>query len=577
MAKSELSVQNLVDKIERNEIRLPEMQRRYVWKSTQVRDLFDSLYRDYPSGAILLWETDEDVDTQDFAVGQNKTGIDSGMLLLDGQQRLTSLSAIIRGEPLKTKGKKRPIELLFNLDHPETKETVAESVDDLENSEEINEDSNFDESEDLGIGAVDAEISELQAQLEGMTFIVKENRFSKLPNWISVSEVFKNPDNTFFMQKSGITDMKDPRFSRYNERLTKLRGIRDYVYRLDILDRSLAYEEVTEIFVRVNSLGTRLRGSDLALAQITAKWRGSLEIFDTFQKEKKMEGFDLDLSTYLRSMVAVATDQCKFNTVGSLTKDRLELSWKDATVATNYAINFLRTNCGITGPNLLASPLLINSIAYFGNKRDYKISQEENDELRRWALLANAKGRYSRGSSESLLNQDLATIRDGGGPVELTKTLASQVGRLTVTEDDLIGKNRNSSLFKALYLALRRQKATNWDSGLEIDTQHGGTQDKIQVHHIFPKNFLKGEYSTQEIEDMANLAFIGGKLNIKISDEAPSIYLRDLISRFGEERIVGQLVPLAEDLLQLGSYQKFLAARRKLLAELLNDFLQSEL
>src|SRR5436853_1050990 len=101
MAKAEASVEELVAMIERGELRLPEMQRRYVWRSTRVRDLLDSLYRGYPSGAILLWETDENVPQRDFAVSQMKNPYSSARLLLDGQQRLTSLSSVIRGESVK--------------------------------------------------------------------------------------------------------------------------------------------------------------------------------------------------------------------------------------------------------------------------------------------------------------------------------------------------------------------------------------------------------------------------------------------------------------------------------------------
>src|SRR5258708_370248 len=96
MAKAEASVEELVGMIERGELRLPEMQRRYVWRSTRVRDLLDSLYRGYPSGAILLWETDEAVPLQDFAVTQQANPYQSTRLLLDGQQRLTSLSCFNR-------------------------------------------------------------------------------------------------------------------------------------------------------------------------------------------------------------------------------------------------------------------------------------------------------------------------------------------------------------------------------------------------------------------------------------------------------------------------------------------------
>lgn len=117
MAKAEASVEELVSMIERGELRLPEMQRQYVWRSTRVRDLLDSLYRGYPSGAILLWETDEAVPLQDFAVGQSTNPYQSTRLLLDGQQRLTSLSAVIRGEPVSVRGRRRPIDLAQPSDH----------------------------------------------------------------------------------------------------------------------------------------------------------------------------------------------------------------------------------------------------------------------------------------------------------------------------------------------------------------------------------------------------------------------------------------------------------------------------
>src|ERR1700728_77499 len=117
MAKAEASVAELVSMIQRGELRLPEMQRRYVWRSTRVRDLLDSLYRGYPSGAILLWETDEEVPLQEFAVAQEKNPYQSTRLLLDGQQRLTSLWAVIRGKPVTVRGRKKPMELLFNLEH----------------------------------------------------------------------------------------------------------------------------------------------------------------------------------------------------------------------------------------------------------------------------------------------------------------------------------------------------------------------------------------------------------------------------------------------------------------------------
>src|SRR5438132_6256114 len=119
----------------RGELRLLEMRRRYGWRSTLVRDLLDSLYRGYPSGAILLWETDESVPLQDFAVVQQGNPYQSTRLLLDGQQRLTSLSAVIRGALVNVRARKKPIELLFNLNHPDQLSIVTKVKEDSDDDD----------------------------------------------------------------------------------------------------------------------------------------------------------------------------------------------------------------------------------------------------------------------------------------------------------------------------------------------------------------------------------------------------------------------------------------------------------
>jgi hypothetical protein len=446
MAKVEASVEELVSMIERGELRLPEMQRRYVWRSTRVRDLLDSLYRGYPSGTILLWETDETVPQQEFAVEQQKNPYQSTRLLLDGQQRLTSLLAVIRGETVRVRGRKKPIELLFNLDHPDQLTLVTE----------VNENGDDgDDDEDLIDDEVDSSEDELQKRFDRMTFVVGTRKLAQLPQWVKVTEVFKTDNDASFLKRAGVTDIEDPRCEKYSQRLARLRGIRKYVYRMDVLERWLSYDEVTEIFVRVNSLGAKLRSSDLALAQITAKWRGALKIFQTFQEQCSSKGFDLDLGVHLKNLIAFATGQSRFLTVGGLSLEILQRAWRECVLGMEYALNFLRSNAGIDSPALLSSPFLIVTLGYYGHKRNFQIAAEESQRLRYWVLVANAKGRYSRGSSETLLDQDLATLRDGGGANALTDRLRLQVGRLDVAPEELEGRNQRSALFKTMFLAFR--------------------------------------------------------------------------------------------------------------------------
>ena len=573
MAKGEATVGELIDMIKRKEIELPEMQRRYVWKSTKVRDLLDSLYRGYPSGAILLWDTDEQVETQGFAVGQEGSSIHKSKLLLDGQQRLTSLSAVLRGEPVVVRGRRRPIELLFNLDHPENLSEVTEVDDDSEldelqaNPTDENESSEDDEAIDS------SSPSDIQLQLESMTFIVKNSKMASLSNWIDVSDVFANEDNVELIRQAGVTSMDDPRFKIYNDRLNRLRKVKQYIYRLDILERTLSYEEVAEIFVRVNSLGVKLRGSDLALAQVTARWRGSLAIFQKYSETCTEQGFRLDTGHHLRTAVSIASSQCKFKVVSSLKTDDIKDAWDVTKRSTDFALNFLKANCGITSPALLSSPLLVTALAYFANKRDFSISPEEAGELRRYLLIANAKGRYSRASSESVLDQDLGILRDGGGVSILFERLISQVGRIDIQPGDLVGRNQRSSLFKMMFIAFKSKGAQDWKTSVEISLDHGGQQDSLQFHHIFPKAFLKGAVPSREIDDLANLAFISATTNNWIRAKSPATYIPQFVSDHGTAMFDNQCIPLDANLLTRESYNEFLAERRVRIATELNTFL----
>lgn len=528
MAKAEATVDELVGMIERGELRLPEMQRRYVWRSTRVRDLLDSLYRGYPSGAILLWETDEAVPLQDMAVSQQANPYKSTRLLLDGQQRLTSLSAVIRGEPVKVRGRKRPVELLFNLEHPDHLSVVTEV--DEDGAEDEDDDDLFQVDTD---DEADSSEDELQRRFQRMTFVVASRKLEQMPTWVKVTDVFKKDEDAPFLERAGIEKVSDPRFKKYSQRLARLRGIKKYVYRMDVLERSLSYEEVTEIFVRVNSLGAKLRSSDLALAQITAKWKNSLKTFEAFQEQRAKKGFELDLGLHLKALVSFSTGQSRFLTVGNLPVDELKSGWSQACRGMEFALNFVKSNAGIDSPALLSSTFILIAVAYFGHQRNYVISAEEAKQLRHWLLLANAKGRYSRGSSETILDQDLAMLRTGGTVSDLIDRLRQQTGRLDIVPEELEGRNQRSALIKTMFLAFRDSGAKDWKSQVAIALDHSSAQHRLQFHHLFAKALLKRTFTPREADDIANLCFIAGKTNRQISDKPPSDYFPAILADSG--------------------------------------------
>ena len=475
---------------------------------------------------------------------------------------------MIRGKPVKVRGRKRAIELLFNLEHPDHLSVVTEVNEDGEDEDA------YGDSDDLIEDEADSTEDELQKRFDRMTFVVATRKLEQLPGWVKVTDVFKSDSDAPFLRRAGVLGFDDPRYERYSQRLARLRNIRKYMYRMDVLERKLSYEEVTEVFVRVNSLGAKLRGSDLALAQITARWRGSLSTFQGFQQQCAQLGFDLDLGIHLKNLVAFGTGQSRFHTVGSLSTDVLHESWEQCVQGMEFAINFLRSNVHLDSPALLSSPFLIVSLGYYGHARNYQLSDNEARMLRYWVLVANMKGRYSRGSSETLLDQDLAIIRQGRGPTELIERLRLQVGRLDVSPEELQWRNQRSALFKMMFIVFRATGAKDWRSNLNISLDHSGATHRLQFHHIFPKAVLRKEsVAIREADDIANLAFIGGKTNRQISDKPPIHYFPKVIEKAGIEAIEAQCIPVNAELLESGAYKTFLAKRRELISHRLNDFL----
>lgn len=569
MQQQNIPISTLVDMYKRGELRLPEIQRHYVWRATRVRDLLDSLYRGYPSGSILMWETDEPVPTREGAVQQDSSAFLGRKLLLDGQQRLTSLAAVINGEPVQVRGRKRPIDILFNLEHPDGPPKEMLEVEGDTESLLTPDDEDADESED---GDSDSTVTD---HFKNLTFVVSSRALEAQPHWVPVSEVFKTNDNTNFLRKAGVTTLDDPKLQRYTERLTRLRQIRNYAYVVHVLERAMSYQEVTEIFVRVNSLGAKLRSSDLALAQITSRWPNLLKQLEEFQEECEESYFTIDLGQLVRAIVVFATKQCLFHTVGKTSVVDLQRGWEEAKEGLRFAINFLRTNVGIEDESLLSSPMFIHVLAAISRVKDNRLSAEEQCSLIHWLLVANARGHFSRGSTETVLNEDLGLIFRNSEASTLLEPLKRQFGRLHIEPNDLINRGANSPLFSLAYLALKDAGAKDWFSGLGLSLTHQGRLHFIQWHHIHPKSLLKAAgFETGEINEIANMAFITGQTNRRISNKQPAEYLAEIARVQGQQALDTQLIPNDPELLQIKNYHDFLNVRRNLLADQMNAFIR---
>lgn len=563
MPKIDTTVGSLVAMIKDGELRLPEMQRRYVWPATRVRDLLDSLYRGYPSGTILVWETDREMPSRDLAVEQETSPFKGHKLLLDGQQRLTSLSAIVRGTAVSVRGKKRPIDILFNLNHPD-----GPPVEVLEVEDDAVGDDNETEADEEEAGP------NIQERLKLRTFVVAAKSISSDPRWVRLSDIFGGEKSDAQILKGLVNSFDDPLFDKYSKRLQAVRKIKDYPYVMHVLDKELSYEEVAEIFVRVNSLGIKLRGSDLALALITSRWQDSLKLFEQFQEECEEKWFTLDLGLLVRALVVFTTGQSRFKTVGTIPVQRLKVGWEEAKKGIRFAVSFLRANAGIEDESLLSSPLFIITIGFYAMRQDYHLTPGSESDLRRWLYIANARGHYS-GSSESTLDVDLNVISKEGTPADLLEILKQQLGRFEILPTDLKGRGQRSALFSTAYLALKAGGAKDWRTRLGLSLTHQGRLHFIEHHHIFPKSLLrKAEYGKSEINEIANMAFVSGGTNRSIASKPPEEYLLKILEEQGEQALAMHCVPIDPSLWTMEAYPQFLEYRRAALARAINEFIE---
>jgi hypothetical protein len=416
---------------------------------------------------------------------------------------------------------------------------------------------------------------DIQEEMRKRTFVVESKSLKNDPVWISVSDIFKKTDS-FILKTIGITS-DDERWDKYSERLQKVRKIADYQYVMEVLEKNMSYEEVTDIFIRVNSLGIKLRGSDLALAQITSRWKGFINLIEEFSaKFKDNENYIFETGLPVRMLVVFATHQSRFKTVSKISEEKLKESWKTAVDGLDFAINFLRVNAGIENLSYLSSPFLLIPIAvYWILKKDEALTPEEEKKLLRWFYIAHMRGHYSMGSSESILEADLGILFRNKGIDELIQQLLLHVKKFNVDSDDIFNRGIRSPFFTMLYFVLKQNDAKDWWSGLKLSEQHTGNAHTIQFHHIFPKSLLKDKYDKKEINEIANLAFIGGKTNRQITNKEPIDYLEnEVILKRGEEALTSQLIPLDKKLWEINNYQEFLNYRRKAIADTINEFMK---
>jgi len=598
------NIQALTEMFLNQELLLPEMQRKYVWRATQVRDLLDSIYRDYPSGSILIWETENLPEVKIPLIKKSgQRPISKRLLLLDGQQRIASLTSILTGHPIRikqgTKIKEKFVDIYFNVDHPEERDEENENISRFEVGDWIEakwEDGEFYPGKiktinsnryeivyDDGDEGWCDEIRDLEEERKKeLYFQLRSKKIENKLNWISVTKLFKEGVGTILKDLKVGYDHSN--FNKYNQRLNQLYGRKEfYLYPIQIL-RNVSYSEATQVFIRVNTFGTRLRSSDLALAQITSVWPGSMKLFEEFVDKCIEKDFYLDENFLVRCLVCIATNQAKFGKMGRIPSDNLKASWDLTKKGVQNTINFLKNNAFVDSSALLPSPILLVPIVYYSSKKDLCETIEREGALLYWFYNAAIWGRYSA-SMETRLSQDLTAFSNEKPWIPLINNIWQLVGEdRKVSKEDFRSKGINSSLFFMMYVLARKNEARDLETGDVVNYANLGRNNKIEHDHIFPKSkleaFFKDKLDGSErkkiINEILNIAFMTKRGNIIKTNEDPVSYFPKVYGKYnGEDYFKRQQIPYDLDLMSYEKYQDFLDQRARILAEKINGFLDN--
>jgi hypothetical protein len=519
-----VKVNTILDSIDMGSIALPEFQRGYVWSRDQVRAFMHSLYRNHPVGSLLVWETRAEVartrGDQELARGVVK-------LLLDGQQRITSLYGIIRGSaPEFFDGDTRAfIDLYFNL-----------------------EDETFQ--------------------------FYAQRRMENNPYWVNVTELMRAGIAPAMQQLMAQPDLNGD-INTYINRLNAIVSVKEREFHVEqVTGEDKTIDIVVDIFNRVNSGGTKLSKGDLALARICAAWPEARSVMKSHLESWRSSGFYFRMDWFLRCVNAVTTGEARFEALHDVDVNDFRQGLEGAAASVNRTLDLLAARLGIDHDRVLGSRYAFPLIArYMAQRGGQLLDYQERDRLLYWYIHTLLWGRYA-GSTESTLNQDLEAIEDVGGALDrLIDQLRLTRGDLTVHPDDFGGWSKGTRFYPMLYILTRVGHARDWGTGNDLRNHFLHGLGSLQLHHVFPKALLyQHDYSRREVNALANFTFLTQETNLKISDRDPTEYFEDVEARH-PGALASHWIPMDTALWRVDRYLDFLEARRELLAQATNDFL----
>ncbi|MBC2834061.1 GmrSD restriction endonuclease domain-containing protein [Paragemmobacter straminiformis] len=569
----EYDLDGLLHFIDLGDIALPDIQRPFVWTNAKVRDLFDSMYRGFPVGYFLFWESESETGVKQIGVGA-KQFKKASRLVVDGQQRLTSLYAVFRGQKvLDANFKERQIEIAFRPRDGKFEVTDAAIRRDVE--------------------------------------------------WIpNISDLWASGKSSYTLVKDYLRrikekiDLPEDQEEAIAHNLDRLFDLRKYPFTALEIASSVDEEQVADIFVRINSKGVPLNQADFILTLLSVFWEVGRRALETFchsaRTGAKIDGkassfnhlIDPDPDQLLRVSIAFGFGRGRLKSVYQILrgKDAETGDFSDAKREAQFEVlknaqaevlnltNWHQFLSAIVGAGFRSSEMISsnNALLYayafylLGRKRhgvDEHILQKL---IGRWFFATSLTGRYTS-SPETVMDGDLARLRSITTAEEFCKVLndiiesnlPNDFWNITLPAKLDSSSARNPELF--CYIASQNLL------GARVLYSHKTVRDLIdpslqtkkkplERHHLFPRAYLEGSgiVDIRHINQMANFALLEWPDNISISDDAPSVYVPKVLARL-DAAVADQM--MQDHALPEGwesmAYDHFLEARRTLMAQVI--------
>ncbi len=562
----------LIQQIDMGIIGLPDIQRPFVWPDTKVRDLFDSMYKGYPVGYFLFWANANVEHTK--GIGTSAKQKHPNLLIVDGQQRLTSLYAVIKGQEI--------------IRENYTKATIVIAFNPLEAKFEI----------------PDASIRKNPRYFQNISLIWQPN--------INIIKVI----NEFLQNLKKSVELTEEEEENIQNAFMQLKNLESYPFSALELSTNITEEQVADVFVRINSQGKTLNQADFILTLMSVFWEDGRKDLEEFCRLCRIPSkdtaspfnylIDPDPDQMLRVSVGLAFRRARLQYVysilrgkdletGNFSTERRDNQFEFLKNAQSKSLNiqnwheFIKAvkQAGFARQDYISSKnnLLYAYIFFLIGREDFKMDLYELKKLiGKWFFMSSITGRYT-GSPETIMEMDLARLRGLSTAIEFSKVLddiiQSQLTRdfwdITLPMDLSTSSSTSPSLY-AYYAALYILGANGLFSKLKVsDLLQEGLRSKksaLERHHLFPKAWLNkiGIIEQRETNQIANFALVEWSDNIAISDTAPKEYLPTYLTRLNEaDKSQMYYWHGLFDNWEEFSFEEFLVERRKRIAGVIKD------